>query len=339
MEFSIQSHVNCLIIMLSNILADLKDSLTAKDRPVLLRYANRAYKEIYDTYDLPGSIFDEYFEVDGTDGQVVLPEYVDQIRGAGAETGKHPIKVTDFRSGYRVTPVFQQPYEWRVRGNVPLCSQMDATDQLRIVFSGAEAYAVNVYIRGQTSTSSDYTETVMFNAGETEKVTVSQWVADNPYALTMVAKDVPTANDVTVFVNTTDTEVSKIRNRLLEARYQLLQLSDINPPSGAFSTPFEGARIVYKKTFVPLYFDTDEVVYPKIEEAVIWKARELWFGRESTADSLKSAQYAYQKCQALLNTVMINQESESEKRATFARNPYENAHLYTRRTYGRFNRF
>lgn len=317
--------------MLFNMLDDLKDSLSEKDRTTLLRYLNRAYREIYDTYDLPNAVADEYFQIDGTDGQIALPEYVDQIRGAGAETQRVPISVADFRSGYRVTPVFQQPYEWRVRGTVALSGQMDATDQIRIVLQGTETSTVNVYVTGRTATSAEYTETITFEPGVTSQTTVTQWLADDPYALKMIAKDVPTLNDVLFYVNSTGTEICRLRNRYLSAKYVLLQISDQQPAVNLFAGPITGARIVYKKQFSMLFQDTDEVIYPKIEDAVVWKARELWFGSQDGQDAQASAVYAYQKCQALLNTIVINQESESEKKVLFGRDKTSGAWRYGRR--------
>lgn len=326
--------------MLLNMLSDLKDSIKEADRTSLLRYLNRAYKEIYDTYDLPGSVTDEFFSIDGADGQIVLPEYVDQIRGAGAECARVPLSIADFRSGYRVTPQFQQPYEWRVRKVVPLSSQMDATDQIRIVLSDPETETVNVYITGQTATSAQYTETITFTPGETQKVTTSQWVADNPYALTAITKDRPTRNDLKFYVNSSGTEIATLRNRYLSTHYVLIQVTDQQQvPSGVWTAPFNGARIVYKFRLNELYYDTDEIVYPKIEDAVVWKARELWFGSQETSEAQNAAQFAYNKCQALINTIVINQESESEKKITFGRNQYEGAWRYGRRgTYGYFFR-
>lgn len=323
--------------MLLNMLEDLKDSITEKDRGVLLRFINRAYKELYDTYDIPNSIFDEYFEVDGTDGQIALPEYVDQIRGAGAQVERVPLRIADFRSGYRVTPQFQHPYEWRVRTTVPLGHQMDATDQLRVELQGAEAQTVNVYITGKTASASSLTETVTFEPGETVKITDAQFLGSDPYGITAITKDTATTNDVIVYVNTTNTEISRLRNKTLRSLYTIIQVNDMIPPGNTFVPPIAGARIVYKRQFVPLHDDTDELIYQKLEDAVVWKARELWFGSQLGQEAQASALYAYNKVQALVNTIVINQESESEKRVTFARNPYEGAWRNIRRyRYGQY---
>jgi len=317
--------------MLSDMITNLQNSLQDLDRTVLLRYLNRAYKELYDTFDLPNSVTDEYFEINGADGQIVLPEYVDSIRGAGAYMARVPIRVSDFRSGYRITPQFQHPYEWCVRAVVPLSSQMDATDQIRVVLQDEETETVNVYITGATATSAVYTETLTFEPGTVSQTTTAQFVADNPYALTMIAKDRPTRNDVKFYVNTTGTEISTLRNRYLRAQYQLIQITDTNPTINVLQPPFNGAKIVYKKTFTPLYYDTDEIIYAKGEDMVVWKARELWFGEQSGEDAITAAAYAYKKTQALLTTLVINQESEAEMKMSFARNPYATAWRASRR--------
>lgn len=327
--------------MLSDMLTDLANSITEKNREILLNFLNRAYKELYDTYDLPNSIFDEYFEVDGTDGQIVLPEYVDDIRGAGAYMSRVPLTVRDFRSGYRVTPRFQQPYEWRVRAVVPLSSQMDATDVIRVVLQDTETETVNVYITGRTATASTYTETLTFEPGEVEKTTSAQFVADDPYAITMIAKDIPTANDIVFYVNSTGTEISRLRNRFLRAQYRLIQISDQQIGANPFTPltqPYNGAMIVYKRTFMPLYYDTDEIIYPNAQDAVVWKARELWYGTQTGPDAVNATKLAYEKCLALINTLVMNQESDSEKKMTPARNPYADAWRASRRMqygYGR----
>jgi hypothetical protein len=317
--------------MFSDMLTELQDSISDASREVLARYLNRGYKELYDTFDLPCSVTDEFFEIDGQDGQIVLPEYVDQIRGAGSRMDYVPITVSDFRSGYRMTPSFQRPYEWRIRGEVPLVTQLDATDKLRVTLFGVEESAVNVMIIGETAQAATHTETVTLLAGETTKLTEAQWIADNPYAMTSITKDITTDNDIALTVASTGTEVSRLRNRLLKARYQLLQLTDQNPqiPSGFWNGP-PGAQIVYKKTLIPLVFDTDEIIYPKAESAVCWKARELWYNQKTDQASFAATEQAKTKCNDLINNIMINQESAGEKKVNFARNPYVNSWAYTR---------
>lgn len=321
--------------MTSEMILELQDSITEKDRAVILRFLNRAYKELYDTYDLPNSVVDEYFEIDGTDGQIVLPEYVDQIRGAGSRMDYVPITISDFRSGYRVTPNFQQPYEWRLRGETPLSSQMDATDRITVTLLAEETETVNVTIVGQTAASSTYTETVTLIPGETTITTESQFVADNPYALTSVLKDIPTINDVVLTVASTGTEISRIRNRLLRARYQLFQLTDVNPATGGawFNYP-PGAQIVYKKAFYPLLLNTDEIIYPKAESCVCWKARELWFNQKTDESSFAACEQANKKVTELINNLMMNQESAAEMKVNFGRNPYNRAWVWNRRRGG-----
>lgn len=321
--------------MLSDMIQELSDSITEKSRDVLIRYLNRAYKELYDTYDIPNSVVDEYFEIDGSVGQIVLPEYVDQIRGAGSRMDYVPITISDFRSGYRVTPNFQQPYEWRVRGIVPLSAQMDATDRLNVTLSGVETETVNVTITGQTATSAIHTETVTLFPGETEKLTTAQFVADNPYAMTTISKDISTVNDVIIYVQSIDEEISRIRNRYLRAQYTLLQLTDINPSPliQAFSFP-PGAQIVYKKTLLPLLLDTDDIIYNKAESVVCWKAREIWYGQQVTEEAFKATATARETWIKLLNNIMINQESQAEMKVTFGPDPYRSAWLWNRRRGG-----
>lgn len=315
----------------------LQDRTAEADRSVLLRYLDQAYQELYDTFDLSGAVTDEFFEIDGTDGQIVLPEYVDQIRGAGARELRVPITVSDFRTGYRVTPQYQRPFEWRVRRRVPLSSQMDATDQLRVTLAAAESQSVQVFITGQTPYASSTTETITFPAGTTSVVTTNQFIADNPYALTNVSKDIPTINDVVVYVNSTGTEVSRIRNKLLRAEYVLLQLTDINPPSNPFVPPTAGAQICYKLTRSPLYYDTDNIIDPRLEDSVVWKARELWYMGQKGEEAALEVKKSYEKCISVLNNVMINMESSAEKKLKVGRDRFAAAWVYSRNPrYGRY---
>lgn len=316
--------------MLTDMLQVLTDNIGERDRTLLLRLLNRAYKELYDTYDLPNAVVDEIFEVDGQDGQIVLPEYVDQIRGAGARMNYVPLTIADFRSGYRVTPNFQQPFEWRVRGVVALSAQMDVTDQLRVTLSQADTQTVNVYITGETAGTSQYTETVTFTPGETTKLTTAQFIGDNPYAITQVAKDVRTAGDVVVNTQSDLREISRIRNRLLRAQYTLIQLTNLDQPV-VFLPPNNGASIVYKKALVPLENDTDEICYPRAEECVVQKACELYYASGKDKDDVTARQMAFNKCLTLLNTIMVNQESQSEMRINFGRNRYSAAWAYGNR--------
>lgn len=307
--------------MFSDIIREFQDGSGENTREVIARYVNRGYRELYDTYDMPNSVVDEYFEIDSSDGQMVLPVYVDQIRGAGAQQERVPFSVMDFRSGYRITPNFQQPYEWRVRRQVSLSGQMDATDRIKITLSEAETQTVNVYITGRTAVSYQTTETVTFTPGETEKITENTWVADNPYLITNVSKDIPTNADVVLQVNSTNKEIARILNYALQSRYTLIQLTDLNP-APLITAPFNGAQIVYKLIWTPLVADTDNIVYTPLEQAVSWKALELWYGNQDGKDAINDMAKCAQKCLTVLNRVMTNMETQAGMKMQMGRNPY-----------------
>ena len=82
--------------MLSDMLQYAAEATGVRDvnsatRAQLLRYINRAGRELYEKYDLPGTVLEVTACVDPTEGQITLPWYVDQIRAARRAEIHQPI--------------------------------------------------------------------------------------------------------------------------------------------------------------------------------------------------------------------------------------------------------
>jgi len=304
----------------------LKPASDAAIRAQLLRYINRAATEIYDSVDLPGSLWEQFFSIDSTQGQITMPWYVDQLRGVRANWMARKITLHDMRPRYHSSPWHQQPLEWRVRGRTPLMRGLGATSQLVVTIPTAQDTTFSVTIVGETTTSAVHTETLTFTPGSITQTTAAQWPANDPVAIRSISKDAVTDYDVTV-ATTADptTPVAIIPNRLSEARNILIAVNDLWLGGATIPVVADNVEILYKRSYLPLYEDTDVFCDPKLDEAIVWKCREHWYSKDKDEFALSQAAAASAKCSAIITSICANQESETEKVMQVAPNRFSRA--------------
>lgn len=295
-------------------------------RDSLVRMINRASREIYDSGDLPNSLYESVFTVNGDSQMITVPWYAADIRAIRRATYSNVVQLVTMHPRYHYRPWRQPTLQWRIKGHTALSNTLTQTGQLRITIAQAQESAFTVTVRGQTATASLIEETVTFQAGDLTHDTANQWVQASPMGVQTIRKSAKTTCDVVITQTVDGAEVARIPNFLLESRNTLIQVHD-----GAYTlvyTQNEGAEILYKWPFIELTEDNDQFLRGDIfDQVIIWKMREHWHSVRAGENEPGIALAAKMKCEELLRNICNNQESATEKMVKYEENPYELAVL------------
>jgi hypothetical protein len=215
-----------------------------------LAWLNRAAVMIYDQYDLPGSVFEQFFCVDNNKHVITFPWYVGAIRGVRWHDSSRLVTMRDMRPRYHAVP-WTQPYlQWRQIAATPLHTPLTNAGPLSFEISAREETPFDIVVNGQTSVAANATETITFAAGDTVKTSVNLFQPENPFGVTSIKKTRATNSDVIVRSAATQEEIGRIANNQLYAANLRVQILDWNA-----GTPFilgeDCVEVLYKQRFSP----------------------------------------------------------------------------------------
>ena len=138
--------MNSLIQQVSETVGVLPDPQDKESQ--VLGWLNRAAVMIYDQYDLPGSVFEQFFCVDNNQHVVTFPWYVGAIRGVRWHDSSRLITLTDMRPRYHGVP-WTQPYlKWRQIQSTPLHTPLTNAGPLTFQINAAETQPFDVIVTG-----------------------------------------------------------------------------------------------------------------------------------------------------------------------------------------------
>lgn len=304
-------------------------------RAQLLRYINRAGRELYEKYDLPGTVLEITACVDADDGQITLPWYVDQIRAVRRSELHRPIEVHDIRPRYHETPWRQNLLEWRVKRRVALHTPLSAESQLTLTLAEAQAETIQFAVAGQTSDAGQKEEVLTLDVGETSVTTTTQWAREQPFGIERITKSVITTCDVIVTQASNGAEVAVIPNRLNAAQSVLVQVNDL--PAGSQAEDY-CVDVLFKRPYVELYYDDDVFGDGKLEDALVWKLRAHYNSLSSDPAVFGLAPTLSASAEDLVRGIVRNQEKEAVKEFSTARPSGERAWRYGYRNRQRYYR-
>lgn len=327
--------------MLRDILSELSEatsiSLAGTDnRAQLLRFVNRAAREFYSTADFPGTLFEQTFEIHEENQQISLPWYVDQvrlIRRANSRTRTNTeLMAPRYHSGR-----WKQPYNVvRVMARRALHTPLTVESQLTATIAIAQTEPFTVTITGQTPSASTISETLTFLAGELTKTTTAQFSKDEPIGVEAISKSAITTCDV-IIKDATAVEIALLPARLTYASHVILMTNDYD--LGAYSNTTDNEiELLYKRTFTPVYYDTDEFFFPALETAILWKARSYAHSMAKDEDARAQAILTSQKADTLASDVIANTSLEAAPIMSLARMPGERAYRGAQNIFGAENR-
>ena len=240
--------MNSLIQQVSETVGVLPDSQDKESQ--VLGWLNRAAVMIYDQYDLPGSVFEQFFCVDNNQHVITFPWYVGAIRGVRWHESSRLVTLTDMRPRYHGVP-WTQPYlKWRQMNSTPLHTPLTNAGPLTFQISAIETQPFDVIVNGQTSRAANVTETITFAPNDLVKSTVNLFEPESPFGITSIKKSRYTNSDVVILNSATQGEIGRIPNNQLYASNMRVQILDWNA-----STPFiigeDCVEVLFKQRFSP----------------------------------------------------------------------------------------
>lgn len=309
----------------------------ANSRQEAVDLLNRAAKEIYESSDLVGCLREQVFYADLTDNyQITLPYYVEDIRGIRPYNGQYPLTLEQMSPKYMTNDWGAINKNWREKYRTPLETSLDSASHLKFTISAVMGVAVTINITGSTPTTDRITETVVIPAGQLTITTSNLWT--NFPGLKVIRKEIITTTNVEI-KNDAGTIVGHIANCELEASNLLVQV--INPIVGCngtscgSTTPCASGvgcscwEVLYKIKFIPFSGDFDEFPCSGYDQAIEWKARELWWADQEGKET--RASLAFTKCNQILESRLADARKGIVTKAIFNKSKYSNLHYYDSR--------
>jgi hypothetical protein len=276
---------------------------------ILLAWANRAGKLLFDGYDLPGTVIEQFFCYDTTQHVISLPWYVGSVRGIRLSKSSRKVALNDMRPRYNVSPWTQPLFKFRQLAPSPLSTGLTQSGTLTFVLSAAETFPVNITVIGQTATASRVVEILTFNVGDTSKTTVNQWSQEAPFGITALKKDVLTSSDVQVLQTADSLVVGTIANTQLEAQNIRVQVLDWNLTQSWNSGYDDCLEVLYKKRYTPFVSIDDSWIDERLDQALVYAVKYLWAVEKGKGDDIAQYQGMYMSaCESVCTNMEASQE-------------------------------
>lgn len=272
-----------------------------------LREINFAWVEIWNSDDMPNSVFEITVKPDDSNPLISLPWYVGVLRGVRLNASKERVHLYTPRPYYQDQHYFQSQYTWKVMGTRPLMRSIINATTMTFTIDKPEASVFNVYAVGPTDSASEDNETITFQPGETSMPCTKRFTD-----LTSLTKDAFTLTDVNI-IGANGEELGIIPNVEWEARNTIVQLTDRCIIESNFCRCFD---ILYKKVAPILYNEYSTV--PN-EEVLMTKTME-WISLPKEGQEQKALLYGTKSATLLSN--FNNNVSSIEKRLDLAENKF-----------------
>jgi len=279
---------------------DFIRSRTDLTRTDALREINFAWKEIWNSDDLPNSIFEISVAPIDNNARISLPYYVGEIRAVKQKTwGKERIHLNTPRPYYQDDSYFQSPYKWRILGTSPVLTSVVNTTTITLTFDQPVTAQVIVSLIGPNDRGAGVREQVTFEIGDTTHESVNRY-SD----FEAISKNTITDNDLRVLA-ADDSVLAIVPNNAFEAANTIVQITDDCFKICNFCRCFD---ILYKKPAPYLHYDETPVAY---QEVLMAKTME-WImlpkdGQEQKADLFAG------KASAMLKGFHYNEQSVEKK--------------------------
>lgn len=299
--------------MLRDIIAFVSSRTGETSRDILIREINFAWKEFWNSDDIPNSLFEITVKPIDDLARITLPWYVDQIRAVKQNWSRARITVNTPRPYYQDDVYGQSIYTWRVLGISPLGRSITNATTLTVILAQAETVVVKVVLRGPTDNAQDTREEITFQIGDTSHETTSRFTD-----LLSVTKDVLTNQNITIN-DSLGSSLVLIPNSSFEAKNTLVQITDKCTCTACINC--ECFDILYKAPCPYLFYDDTPVPF---EEVLMAKTLE-WMSMPKEGQEKITQNYAV-KASNLLNQFNGN-ESGVEHRLDLGRNAYTSRYV------------
>jgi hypothetical protein len=328
---------------LLNILTDVGSEIVGAnltvdaERTKVINLINRAAKEIYESSDLVGCLREQVFYSDLTDNyQITLPYYVSEIRGIRQSGSRYPLTLEQMSPRYTTQDWGGHQKNWREKFRTPLETSLDNASHLTFLMTDIMTVPVVINISGSTPTSDRVMETVTILPGSLQETSGNLWTSFP--GVKVIHKNIITTTNVEIQNDAGDT-VGHIPNCEYDSTNLLVQVintqSGCNNNSNGNSTPCPSGvgckcwEILYKIKLLPFYSDFDEFPCDGYEEAIRWKASELWWANQPGQED--RANLAFTKCKQIIESRLVDARKGITVKMDFKKSKYSNLHYYDRR--------
>ena len=261
-------------------------------RALLLDYLNEAAKELYEQSDMPGSLEEAEFYVQG-DKTVAMPTDVYAIRSIREKAGSNAMwDAEPLTSRYRENNWDTNHAKFRVKGYSPL--KVSLPTSITGAANGTNRLIVRTY--GITTTDDDYEVVIKTPYSEAFLVSVAGPAvasATSSTNVTLAPSNAVVITDIISFARTlkptatvgvvqlidyVDNSIvyAEIPSNSMESRYLIVDVSEFPFSSSAEQDDSHTLQILYKKTLPRLQNDTDEFPAPGYDNIIVSKCMELF---------------------------------------------------------------
>jgi len=261
-------------------------------RALLLDYLNEAAQELYEQSDMPGSLEEAEFYVQG-DKTVAMPADVYAVRSIREKAGSNAMwDAEPLTARYRENNWDTNHSKFRVKGYSPL------KVSLPTAITGAANSTNKLIVRtyGITTTDDDYEVVIKTPYSEAFLVSVAGPAvasATSSTNVTLAPSNAVVITDIISFARTlkptatvgvvqlidyADNSIvyAEIPSNSMESRYLIVDVSEFPFSSSAEEDDSHTLQILYKKALPRLQNDTDEFPAPGYDNILVSKCMELF---------------------------------------------------------------
>jgi hypothetical protein len=244
-------------------------------RSIMLRFVNEACDELYAQSDMVGCLVEQCFKING-DQTVSLPSYIGQVRAVREFNSHIPWNLHQMRPRYNVSNWDDMWRNYRIKSKQALMRTISNEAPVTVVCDKVESPAVTVRISGATSTAQRIVEELVMDS--TNKTTASAFIDIDSIVKTAVTQCDYIINDIDGL------QLSAIANNELEARYVIIDVSQLPWLNQNQSQQDHYVEILYKKVLPWMQEDGDEFPAKGYDNIIVNKSMQLWCEEQGKAD-------------------------------------------------------
>jgi|SRR5882724_4042251 len=281
------------------------------ERLTLLRFLNEAARELYVQSDMPGSLQELTFKING-DQTVTMPMFVGRVRAAREAASQMAWHFNQIRPRYNQFNWTDAWRNYRLKNKQALMATVVNESVGVITVPEVEDPPIIVSLSGPITKASLINEQVVMDA--TSKSTVNQF---KDY--TSVKKDRKNNFDVTL----SDVDgklLTVIPNNQLVAQYQILDVSAMPWLPQDTSVVDNYVELLYKIALPYLSEDDDEFPGFDYDDIIVNKMMQLW---KEEQDKVEGAQLYDGKATRSLARLVEEQNRETEDMIALVSNPHD----------------
>jgi hypothetical protein len=304
-------------------------------RALLLDYLNEAAQELYEQSDMPGSLEEAEFYVQG-DKTVAMPTDVYAIRGIREKAGNNAVWETEPLTARHRENSWETKYnKFRVKGYSPLKVSLPTS------ITGAANSSNKLVVRwyGVTTTDDDYEVVVKtaYSDGYLLSVSGTAVAASGSTGTATLANINVPFTDIVSFSRTykptttigvaqlidyadNDIVYAEIPSNSMESRYLIVDVSEFPFSSSAAEDDSHTLQILYKKALPRLQNDTDEFPAPGYDNILVSKCMELFLEEQG---KIEEAILHDKKASRSLARRQADLERGQEQKAVFKRHNHD----------------